>query len=83
VYSQISYQINKGPFTPVVARVTASTVRLVAGLLWLIAHDYYFFSAMTYSTGELLVEPWAEPLGIFPTSGTRAFHDSLVYALLT
>jgi hypothetical protein len=29
---------------------------------------------MTYPTGELLVESWGEPMGIFPTSGTRALH---------
>jgi hypothetical protein len=29
------------------------------------------FSATTYSTRELLVESWVEPLGIFPASGNR------------
>src|SRR5258708_36059482 len=42
---------------------TATTIRLVTGLLWLIANDYCFFSATTYSTSELLVDLGENPGG--------------------
>ena len=48
---------------------TATTIRLVTGPLWLIANNYCFFSATTYSTSELLVESWGEPLGYIPGFG--------------